>query len=541
MPIILPDKKIVVDYENLNEINLPLNEYFILVVFKNNVKYDFVINFKENSEKLLVLGSGLIPREKIPKLNPYYNRVSWDFKYSTIFYNDPTSYVHPNIYGAWGIGTKEDWYLENIADIIKKIADNLFEYPSPIKYNNVIFIGSSQGGFMSFMLSVLVKNSLSICDIPQIDLFNGYHTSDSPPYHIYKKSILDYIFNSHDIDDLYSKFGYRFNFIELIKKEQYIPKAFLCLDCSVNLDFEQEYINFFKHLNQLPFKDEFSNNIRIRIDGKNIGHHNMSKNKLMETIENVIVMEYLEEHAPHYKNNIKYNVFNNAVNNNELIIFYGLKNVNFDNLMISINNDYIPFTDLKKSFSDKLGIFYEFPASLLGIGIHKIALVSDGNCSNFTYIFVKNVKNILDYNLWSGTEYSGELTGINSGYGQLIESSNEWSFLGERSLKITYVGDSYRWTDVPINISNFKEGCIIVDGVIKSNSKSSIFFVFTDVRGNQTFSEAMVFDKSDEIKRLFIDSIIDKEVKDISLRIWVGGELGSSIFIDNLNVFLENK
>ena len=84
MPITLPDKKIVVDYDELNDINLPFNEYFILVVFRNNVKYDFVVNLKENSEKLLVLGSGLIPREKIPKLNLYYNRVSWDFKYSSV-------------------------------------------------------------------------------------------------------------------------------------------------------------------------------------------------------------------------------------------------------------------------------------------------------------------------------------------------------------------------------------------------------------------------------------------------------------------------
>ena len=68
------DKKIVVDYENLNEINLPLNEYFILVVFKNNVKYDFVINFKENSEKLLVLGSGLIPRD-FNVISAYFNKL----------------------------------------------------------------------------------------------------------------------------------------------------------------------------------------------------------------------------------------------------------------------------------------------------------------------------------------------------------------------------------------------------------------------------------------------------------------------------------
>lgn len=536
----LPKKYLVVDYDNLFNVNFPIDEPFNLIVFKDEIKCDFVVHLKGNTDKLLVLGSGLTPRDKVPKMNPYYNRVSWDFKYSTIFYNDPTSYAHDKIYGAWGVGTPDTWYLEVLAEVIKRISDNLYRYTNDNRYSNIMFIGSSQGGFTSFMLSVLVKNSSSISDIPQTDIFEGFDPFNRLPFHIYKESILKYLFNDMDLDELYKKYGYRLNFIELMKRENYIPNAFLCLDCSFDIDFETQYLSFFKKLNELPFSDEFSNTIRIRIDGKNAEHRNMSKEKLMESIDNVFfINSHYDENLIPYKSKIRYNIVENTVKVNGVIRFYGLNNFDFDKLYVSFNNQLLPFTDLEKGFSKRLGVFYDFPASNLGVGIHEICLNYNGYYSNISKIFVKDAYNVLDYNLWSGTEVNSTTENIISGHGQKIESSSEWSHIGDRSLKITKVGESFVWTDIPIK--NIYAGNLLrVSGSIETNSKASIFFVFRDVDGNQSFSFSVPVNGK-KTKKFYLESVIGDNIKEVSLRFWIKDDINSTMFIDNIKAIVKKE
>ncbi len=531
----MPKKKIVIDFDEINNFHLPIDEPFILVVLKENIKFDFVCNFKKNIDKLLVLGSGVTPRDKIPKLNPYYNRVSWDFKYSTIFYNDPSSYIHNEIYGAWGIGTKENWYLEILAEIIKKIANQLFDYKN-LYYNNIIFVGSSQGGFMSFMLSVLVKNSMSICDIPQTDILKNYNPSKKVPFNIYKEKILKHIFYSNNIDEIYEEFGYRLNFIELMKRENYIPNSYLCLDCSYSIDFYTQYLPFFEQLNQLPFKDEFSNNIRIRIDGKNAEHSNMSKECLMKTIDNVFAISSSEGNV-FYKNELlNYNILENAVRTNDIIRFYGINVEDINNLSIFFNDNFIPFNILKEGFSNLLGKYYDLPASYLGEGIHKISLYYKGYYSKFSKIFVKNNENVLDYNVWSGCEYEGDTSNILSGKGQKIEINNEWSFFGDKSLKITKVDENFVWTDIPTN-KIFEGDHIKAEATVKSDTDASMFFVFTDFDGNQTFSNSAAIHYSDKSQSVSLESNVKENIKLVSLRFWIKGDIGSTIFVDDIAIY----
>lgn len=537
----LPKKYIVINYEDIPKTNFPLNEPFNLIVFKETVKCDFVVHLKENTEKLLVLGSGLTPRDKVPKMNPYYNRVSWNFKYSTIFFNDPTSYVNEDIYGAWGFGTKETWYIEILADIIKCIADNLYQYPYEDQYKNIIFTGSSQGGYMAFMLSVLVKNSSSICDIPQTDIFEKYESSKNLPFYIYKKSILNSIIKSEEINELYENYGYRISFIELMKKEKYIPNAYLCLDCSENIDFETQYIPFFKKLNQLPFKNESTNNIHIRIDGKNTGHGNMSKEKLMKTIDNVssiINSQYIENIS--YKHTIKYNIAENNVKENGIIRFYGLGEYDLKNLWIICKDKKICVNTLKKGFSKRLGEYIDLPAKLLCVGIHNIQLKYKDKYSKFSKVFIKDEYNQLDYNIWSGTDYKVNFDKIFAGLGQDIESSTEWSYHGERSLKITKIGKTFMWTDFPISTNFIKDDIIEASATVKSNANASMFLVYKYADGTQSFSKEYKITKGD-IENISIKDKIPETNVNVHLRFWIKGDIGENIFVDNLKVILKKK
>lgn len=274
----IADTVISCNFEELDNVELPLKKRFELIVMYKNVKYEFLVNIKDNQEKVLVLGSGGIPEEYTrSRKEPYYNRFSWPFQESIINYNDPTHYLSDEFNGSWGVGTIDDWYLENIAAIIKKLTDKIYKYTDENKYKNIIFHGSSMGGFMSIMLSILVENSTSIAEIPQLEVLNQTGSG---------KNVLKHCFNGMSKKEANEKFGYRLNVIDLIKQRNYIPNAYLILDCSYDVDFERQYKPFFDKLNQLPYNEEF-NNIKIRIDGKNKGHTHLEYSELSKVIRNV--------------------------------------------------------------------------------------------------------------------------------------------------------------------------------------------------------------------------------------------------------------
>ena len=56
----LVNKIIECDFEHLNFNEFPLNEKFGLIVWKRNVKYEFLLNLKENSKNLICIGSGAL-------------------------------------------------------------------------------------------------------------------------------------------------------------------------------------------------------------------------------------------------------------------------------------------------------------------------------------------------------------------------------------------------------------------------------------------------------------------------------------------------
>jgi len=528
----IPEKYIVVDYNDIDDYNFPLDEEFNLVVFYNNIKCDFIVCFKKNCDELLVLGSGLTPRDK-KKLNPYYNRVSWNFKYSTIYFNDPSSYIHDNIYGAWAIGDKDIWYLEVLSKIIQKLCDNVYNYKED-PYNNILFTGSSQGGFMSFMLSVLVKNSYSICDIPQTDILRDYHDSPTTPFNIYKKSIVEFIFDNMDINEIYENYSYRLSFIELIKKEKYIPNALLCLDCSYQIDFEQDYLPFFKQLNQLPFTDESSNNIKIRIDGKNNGHCNMSEKKLKESIDNVINSKD-KKFKIKYNNKLSFRLENDCIPCNGFITFF-MNNVETDKIKVILNNNEVN-AEVNKIVEDDESLY--IINKTLKTGIYEVKIKYGDTCSNASKLIVKNPDNIFNYNLFSGSDYSGSYDEMIVGLGQRVESSSEWKFNGKRSFKITKTDNQYIWTDIPIDNTYLKGKHVESSMIIKCDAKLAVFYVFKDKNDNQSFSKAAEIEKTSQVKKITIKSYINENIDKLSLRFWIKDDINSSVYVDNLECFVK--
>ncbi|MBE6488417.1 MAG: hypothetical protein E7Z86_06870 [Methanosphaera stadtmanae] len=160
-------------FENITNSTIPLNEQVGLIVEYKNVKFEFLINIKTSTDNLICLGSGAYPldKSKIDKTKPWFNRWSWNFdEFSTIHYNDPSLYLYNDKMDAgWGLGTPEDWFLEDIKDILVQLFKKF-----GFKNENVIFYGSSAGGFTSLQLGIMIKQTNVLADIPQLNLKRWY-------------------------------------------------------------------------------------------------------------------------------------------------------------------------------------------------------------------------------------------------------------------------------------------------------------------------------------------------------------------------------
>lgn len=244
----LVDEIINIDYDELPTFKFPLNYRFGLCVTLRGVKYEMLVYFKTNTDKVLCLGSGAIGDEsKHDTRRPFFHRHGWTFDASTIWYNDPTRYLNLESKGSWGVGTTEDYYLKNIGDIVVQLMNRL-----NLKKENLFFYGSSMGGFTSLQLATMVRDSTAISDIPQLEFQN----------HVSYNKVKPYCFPGLTDDEIWDRFKHRFDVIEMMKKENYVPKAILIFDCS-NRDIDTQYIDFIKGINCLPDITDNQNKIRI--------------------------------------------------------------------------------------------------------------------------------------------------------------------------------------------------------------------------------------------------------------------------------------
>lgn len=265
------------DYDNLKE-SLKDVEYGVkvgLIVYYKDTKYEFVLNMKENSEKFICLSSSVIVPAKREQfhLKPVFHRISWKFEHSTLHYNDPTRYINPSddfsndSRGGWGVGKYDDYYLENIKDMIVQIVDFY-----GISHEDLLFYGSSMGGFKSLMLGTMVKDSMVLADLPQLNLLN---------YRTFVENVIDKFYTEYSEEEM-EKIKYRFSFMEMMKRENYVPDAWINISCRP-YDIKSQYVEIISQLNTIFNIENNDNNIKLTIRPLD-GHKPMSNETTMEYI-----------------------------------------------------------------------------------------------------------------------------------------------------------------------------------------------------------------------------------------------------------------
>lgn len=273
----ITDIGIKVKYEDLDKLEYPKNELVYLIVEYENFDYEFLLKDLDQSDKLTVLGSGAFNKDKgYDRTGPWFNRWSWTFDDSALYYHDPTLYLADDIFGPWGLGTPETWYLEKISIIISKLAEVI-----GVQNNDILFYGSSAGGFTSLMLSIMVRDSVCLAEVPQFDI-----TSWGSFWRPLKNA-------SFDMDDkeFIEKYGNRVSVMKLIQEKEYVPNAYILMDCSAEYDFTRQYLPFFKRLNNFKY-DLKGNSMKLIIFGKNMGHSALPKDVVLSIIRYVRLNEF---------------------------------------------------------------------------------------------------------------------------------------------------------------------------------------------------------------------------------------------------------
>jgi hypothetical protein len=240
-------KKLHINYDEIMESNFIYNEPFLLCIEWDSVVFEFFVRLKENSEGLLVLGSGAYDSSTMKP--PVFQRHSWIEHFgddSVIYYNDPTLYLG-KINIGWGQGTIDRFYLKDLATILSKILAK-----TNIDNENVLFYGSSAGGFMSLILAGLVRGAIALVNNPQIIVTNFF------------QSHVDALFQASypelTVSDITTKYKSRLNILEFYKDIQYYPEIYYLQNVACVHDIDNQlnpFINGLKSIQNGPLIHKF--------------------------------------------------------------------------------------------------------------------------------------------------------------------------------------------------------------------------------------------------------------------------------------------
>lgn len=132
----------------------------------DNILFECFYYSKEKSNKMYVIlnGGGMTPHTP----RPVFKRWSFYSVLDGIFLNiaDPMYEEYDgDMYVAWYYGKKQQPYLDYVVEIVKKIA-----VQKAIKRENIIFYGSSGGGYAALYCSCKLQGTKAIAINPQIKL-----------------------------------------------------------------------------------------------------------------------------------------------------------------------------------------------------------------------------------------------------------------------------------------------------------------------------------------------------------------------------------
>jgi hypothetical protein len=171
---------------------------------------------------------------------PYIERHSWvnDLEDSIIYYSDPTLYLGDHLLVGWGQGTIDRFYIKDIAAILEKLIAKTQISPS-----NVLFYGSSAGGFMALILAGYIKESVALVNSPQTCLTKWLKTP--------VKQVFELSYPKLSEQEIMSLYPERINVMKFYKHIKYVPKVYYLQNAYCELDMVDHVIPFIEGLQKM--------------------------------------------------------------------------------------------------------------------------------------------------------------------------------------------------------------------------------------------------------------------------------------------------
>lgn len=276
----LADNLIKLKMEDIESYEFPLDEKFALEIIHEDAPFYLIIKFASTNKNIICMAPGAFRRDKVtsdgkPIDPPHFHRWRWPelFDESVIVFADPMIFWDENISIGWMIGDANQWYIETLSEIIKKLAKN-----QNVINDNILFFGSSGGGFISVCLATLIKHSKVLVNNSQFSILNYKQ-------HLVKRA-LDLItptFNGLTQDEVIEKIKYRIDTPELFKRENYAPYITYYVNVKSEIDIQDHSIPLIQdHFNQEQFRGL---DVIFYSEDKEIPHHPFKAGLMMKVID----------------------------------------------------------------------------------------------------------------------------------------------------------------------------------------------------------------------------------------------------------------
>ena len=146
---------------------------------------------------------------------------------------------------------------------------------------------------------------------------------------------------------------------------------------------------------------------------------------------------------------------------------------------------------------------------------------------------MKDTNNLLTHSQWSSGEYSNQ-TNIATSLGQKYQISNEFSSIGENSIKITRVGNNVIWTES--RIYNPSKNTFTCSCDILAKNRGQVYFVavYGDTTQDVVFTDVEV---KDDVQHITVSGSINqsKPLSFVSIR-FIIRDIGGFIYVDNISI-----
>jgi hypothetical protein len=211
---------------------------------KEDTKFDYVSenftyqclwrpHWTGEHDRLFVLFHGAQVRTEN---GPYWPRWSWDFPGDVLAISDPTLDISldEDMTITWYAGSFGEYALEKITRIVKSVA----KYKN-IQEKDIVFYGSSGGGFAAIAASRYIPNSLAVSINGQTDILKYYSGPGSR-----FQALVRNVFPGFSVQSAYEKYFERFNLVETYK-----PREGRILYVQDKLDthhYENHYLPFMR-------------------------------------------------------------------------------------------------------------------------------------------------------------------------------------------------------------------------------------------------------------------------------------------------------